>query len=755
MSAIYGTKQYIKEHMNKNKVKKNFNNFEIYKLAISALLNNLTDSKSKDLLVEFINKLEILTEYMLVGKSLKAKPKKVVKVAKGNEKLSTEMKLYLGIIPLTNLDRKDPKISVKNLNLNDVVKFYKTLEQFMLRKVYINKVEELNLGKFIDTSIVISDSLPKLMISIDEMAQVEKQKYLNCLFSSIRIYRLFKTKVEPDSITITKPYSGTNLDLIISESFSYDKISEWLTSLKLNDTFSKKNLGLLLYSGNASSPNSKSSSSKLIEDLDAVYRDKNLWDAIINLAKNFKGSQDFISLINHLSDNIEYFDLENESPIHSRLFTFTAPGGKSRIIANVDWVTQTALSAIHFYLFKLLSKLPSDCTFNHKIGIKKLFVPNEKSNFYSIDLSAATDRMPRLIQAEILRNLFRYIDLDGDSIKDNWLKIVDREYSTANTKINNNNPVRYAVGQGMGLFTSWPIMALTHHYIVNKLCNISQSNYVLVGDDLLIKNDKEGFIKYLNFMNSIGVSVNMNKTLVSEDTTMPTLEFACNYVIDGININPLNYGILMAWNDKKTSFESFIYSLGDQINTQLCIELIKNFEIYKDLKQLSCVLYFLFKRDREDNSLITLIKEKFELPEWFLTIDYNKIYEIMSKTKTLQNNINSVVSNCNHFMSSSFSQLVVRSNEDVTATRDLASYLEDLNNSVLRISTTEMAKEVDMINAIFNRLISVQLIDYVADEFGNPLLSRKEHQFLSNLVARLKPKVKRKPRNIPPTISQL
>jgi len=39
----------------------------------------------------------------------------------------------------------------------------------------------------------------------------------------------------------------------------------------------------------------------------------------------------------YLSDNIDYFDLDTEKEnIHSRLFTFTANGGKNRIIANVD-----------------------------------------------------------------------------------------------------------------------------------------------------------------------------------------------------------------------------------------------------------------------------------------------------------------------------------------------------------------------------------------------------------------------------------
>jgi hypothetical protein len=140
----------------------------------------------------------------------------------------------------------------------------------------------------------------------------------------------------------------------------------------------------------------------------------------MELTSNFDNAHDFKSLIGYLSDNIDYFDLEptEKEDIHSRLFTFTASGGKSRVIANVDWVSQTALSAIHFYLFKLLSTIKSDFTFNHKAGLPYI-VSNKSDNYYSIDLSAATDRMPRLIQSQILRHICNRVNLNGNSIADN------------------------------------------------------------------------------------------------------------------------------------------------------------------------------------------------------------------------------------------------------------------------------------------------------------------------------------------------
>jgi hypothetical protein len=92
-------------------------------------------------------------------------------------------------------------------------------------------------------------------------------------------------------------------------------------------------------------------------------------------------------------------------------------------------------------------------TFHHHKGLD--IYEKDAENYYSIDLSAATDRMPRLIQSELIKALFNYQDKNnGDKIARNWLKIVDREYSTKNSLINNEQNIRYSIGQGMGIFTS-------------------------------------------------------------------------------------------------------------------------------------------------------------------------------------------------------------------------------------------------------------------------------------------------------------
>lgn len=102
-------------------------------------------------------------------------------------------------------------------------------------------------------------------------------------------------------------------------------------------------------------------------------------------------------------------------------------------------------------------------------------------------------------------------------------------------------------------------MALLHHFIVSELCGVDSQDYILVGDDLVIRGDRASYEKYLMVMTSIGVEVNLSKTLVSEGER-PTIEFARNYVIDGCRVVPAQYGILFAWLDDKTSLDSLLFN---------------------------------------------------------------------------------------------------------------------------------------------------------------------------------------------------
>jgi len=94
---------------------------------------------------------------------------------------------------------------------------------------------------------------------------------------------------------------------------------------------------------------------------------------------------------------------------------------------------------------------------------------------YSFDLSAATDRLPIDLQCRIISSLF-----NNEEVGSLWKSLlVDRDYileSKDKKFISSNGSYRYEVGQPMGCLSSWPMLAITHHLIVQVAARRSGSN---------------------------------------------------------------------------------------------------------------------------------------------------------------------------------------------------------------------------------------------------------------------------------------
>lgn len=78
--------------------------------------------------------------------------------------------------------------------------------------------------------------------------------------------------------------------------------------------------------------------------------------------------------------------------------------GKVRVFAMVDALTQWSLYPLHKFLFSILRRTPMDGTFDQLRPIRRLLRLQAKERFplYSLDLSAATDRLPVRLQARLL-----------------------------------------------------------------------------------------------------------------------------------------------------------------------------------------------------------------------------------------------------------------------------------------------------------------------------------------------------------------
>jgi hypothetical protein len=227
--------------------------------------------------------------------------------------------------------------------------------------------------------------------------------------------------------------------------------------------------------------------------------------------------------------------------------------GKLRVFAMVDSLTQWLLYPLHRMLFdKVLRLIPQDGTFDQLKPVKRLIAlmrSGRDHRIWSFDLSAATDRIPVLLQ-EVL--LGRYMTPE---FARHWRAILcDREYRAPAEFVKQNGrkhgaSLRYAVGQPMGAYSSWAMLALVHHLMVQFAafkagCRGWFERYAVLGDDLVI-GDYRVAREYLALCQVIGVDVNISKSIVSDNLS---LEFAKRFFYKGTEVTPVPLlGLAIGW----------------------------------------------------------------------------------------------------------------------------------------------------------------------------------------------------------------
>jgi hypothetical protein len=234
--------------------------------------------------------------------------------------------------------------------------------------------------------------------------------------------------------------------------------------------------------------------------------------------------------------------------------SFVYEPGKIRVVAMVDCFTQWLLYPLHRFIFdKILRVIPQDGTFNHTSPVKKLISlmeANGKSECFSYDLSAATDRLPVSIQ-ELLLRVFTSIDFAF-----HWRKLLtERDYALPSDYIKRYGrkgltSIRYAVGQPMGAYSSWAMLALTHHAIVQFAAYKTKrftgwfSFYAVLGDDVVI-GDRYVAAQYVEIMDTLGVKIGFSKSIISKNLS---IEFAKRFFYKGVEVTPLPLvGVGVSW----------------------------------------------------------------------------------------------------------------------------------------------------------------------------------------------------------------
>lgn len=254
----------------------------------------------------------------------------------------------------------------------------------------------------------------------------------------------------------------------------------------------------------------------------------------------------FVSSIQHNYLNISESTKQLQIGL-GQLSTKLEAAGKVRIFAMVDGWTQTACHPLHNYLMDLLKQIPNDGSKDHGTAFYRA---TEKSKqfgcSYGYDLSAATDRLPVFLQTKIIGSLF------GKEFSKNWTHLlVGRPYLLRDGD-DNLHLIKYAVGQPMGAKSSWTMLAITHHMIMQycsyRVYNTErwETRYEIVGDDIVIF-DKRLASEYLEVMKLLGVPINISKSITSENK--PVVEFVKRLAVKGTEVSALTWKQFLSQNE--------------------------------------------------------------------------------------------------------------------------------------------------------------------------------------------------------------
>jgi hypothetical protein len=209
----------------------------------------------------------------------------------------------------------------------------------------------------------------------------------------------------------------------------------------------------------------------------------------------------------------------------------------------VSILVQALMQPLHKWIFSKLRLIPTDGTFDQLAPVERLIkrLKSDEEFVASYDLSAATDRLPLLLQMDLLNPLLGY------ELSALWgTLLVSQPYRLPRIAKSYNlgySSVRYAVGQPMGALSSWAMLALTHHALVQLAASKADprlqgwfQRYAVLGDDVVIA-DRATAREYLRIMKTIGVEISLAKSLVSATSS---LEFAKRTWIRRREVTPIS-----------------------------------------------------------------------------------------------------------------------------------------------------------------------------------------------------------------------
>lgn len=264
-------------------------------------------------------------------------------------------------------------------------------------------------------------------------------------------------------------------------------------------------------------------------------------------------------------------------PLTSKLSVKNETGGRNRLFAIGDWFSQSALKGFHEYLFDWLRSQPEDGTHDQDrvSNVVREWTKSpltQADGVNSTDLTAATDRIPIEMQTEIVAQIA------GFTFAQLWRSImVDRDFKTPFS----DDSVRYAVGQPMGLLSSWAMLAVWHHIICRTCLKYYELhrdpnllNYVVIGDDVCIKGDVLGELYAFIVRDLCGVKISSAKgfsketltelNFLPQSTQMHVAEIAKRIFVNGIELTSLSPELIKSALENSSDFPNLLNKMDSK-----------------------------------------------------------------------------------------------------------------------------------------------------------------------------------------------
>jgi hypothetical protein len=360
-----------------------------------------------------------------------------------------------------------------------------------------------------------------------QLLNLEKENgnIVRAVLTLLSLFRVFKTTVKPDFSSITGDFTGLSTSLKVGQVVK-KLFRGWIINLNNIQGFISESAG----------PNASKATAGAAFDAIALMHSPRQYCEVFKVLYNANAWLYIASLVlcSTLGLPVYLLQISGIQPkFHiGRLGVVYDQAGKARIIAMTNWWIQLCLKPLHERLFAFLRTLETDGTFNQFKPVERLLSRNNSDAFSCFDLSSATDRLPIDLQVDILNTV-----LSG--LGDSWKTLLDIKW------FYKGEYYEYAVGQPMGAYSSWAMLAVTHHVIVLKaaeLCKLKEfSDYAVLGDDIIIQDDKVAQ-EYLAIMKSLGVGINLSKTVVSTEL----LEFAKRLTTRTHDISPVGPGAILS-----------------------------------------------------------------------------------------------------------------------------------------------------------------------------------------------------------------